>query len=118
MSEALDKTLASTQEVTAFLREFLERLPDEDLKQGDDLRNHVKRLGLTVPRELEGLEITWSGRDPHTHCEAGDAGSLVVVGPGHPDAVGLVIKCIRVGKWHACLECGWFWCRIVLTRRF
>ena len=41
--------------------------------------------------------------------------TLVLAQPGNVDALGLVIKCVRIGRWKACLECGWLYCRIVIT---
>ena len=43
---------------------------------------------------------------------------LVLVGPGHPDALGFTIGCIRIGRFKICLECGWFYCRIVIKGTF
>ena len=28
------------------------------------------------------------------------------------------IKCVKIGKWKFCLECGFFYGRIVVTRRY
>lgn len=114
--EDLDASLEQVMELEPFLHELLGQLPDEGLEDGDDLLEHAKKLGVRIPQALEGSDLAWDAGGAHAGHAGADA--LVLVRPGHPDAVGLVIKCVRWGRWKACLECGWIWCRIVITRRF
>jgi hypothetical protein len=112
----LDRVLDDAREVEDFLYALLSGLDEQKLSQGDDVLGYAKKRKLKIPRSLRGEKITWETDQSgaaHRHGE-----TLVFVRPGHVDAVGLVIKCIRIGSWRICLECGWFWCRIVISRRF
>ena len=113
----LDRVLADANELEAFLYALLPALDEQKLRQGDDVLGYAKQLKLKIPESLRGAAITWETEHSHAAVKRG-GGSLVFVRPGHPDAIGLVIKCVRIGRWKFCLECGWFWCRIVVTRRF
>ena len=118
--DRLDECLNNTRELEAFLHAFLGGLDERELKAGDDITQYVDRLGLKLPAVLQGSTITWEGT-AETHermAKGGREDVLVLTQPGHPGALGLVIKCVKIGKWKFCLECGWFWCRIVVTRRF
>ena len=80
---------------------------------------YVKSQKLKVPASLQGLEITWDGRARVTDDDLGDRAPISFVRPGNPDAVGLTIGCIRIGKRiKICLECGWFYCKIVIKGTF
>jgi hypothetical protein len=115
--DEVESGILNVQELETFLHEFLPRLSAEDLRDGDDLLPYVEQFGLRPPDFLNGVDLTW---DESTHFEAsaGEHDPLVLTRPGHPDAIGLVIYCVRWGRWKICLECGWFYCRIVITRRF
>jgi hypothetical protein len=118
-NDPLDESLGNVHELETFLHAFLGRLDAGRLKAGEDVTRYAQEFGLAVPAVLQGAAITWEGHEPsHGTAEAGRAQTLVFTRPGHPDAIGLVIKCVKIGKWKICLECGWFWCRIVVTRRF
>ena len=118
-THALDTCLNETHELETFLHAFLEKLDAGKLKVGDDVTQQVKALGLELPAVLKGATISWDGHgESRTHEAAGRTQTLVFVRPGDPEAVGLTIKCVRIRKWTVCLECGWIWCRIVVTRRF
>ena len=68
---------------------------------------------------LQGSSITWDGYEhPHVEAALGRARTVVLTQPGRPEAVGLVIKCVTIRGWRICLEYGWIWCRIVITKRF
>jgi len=115
----LDACLNDTHELETFLHAFLEKLDEKKLKPGEDVTRLAEQFGLKPPAVLAGAPITWEGSG-HAHYEAAGTRvqSLVLARPGHPDAVGLVIKCITIRGWRICLECGWIWCRIVVTKRF
>ncbi len=118
-SHALDTCLNDTHELEAFLHAFLAKLDAGKLKVGDDVTHQAKELGMELPPMLKDATITWEGTgESHRHEAAGRSQTLVFVRPGDPQAVGLTIKCVKIRKWTVCLECGWIWCRIVVTRRF
>jgi hypothetical protein len=113
----LDDVLDNVSEIEDFLHALLPALDERKLRQGDDVLGYAKAMKLKLPASLRGAEVTWeTDHSGVQHARRG--GSLVLTRPGHPDAVGLVIKCVRVRKWRICLECGWIWCRIVISRRF
>ena len=113
----VDSVLEDVGELEEFFHALLPALDAQKLRQGDDVLRYAKKLKLKIPASLRGEEVTWEADHYDPQRKRGGA-SVVLVRPGHADAVGLVIKCVRVGKWRFCLECGWFWCRIVVTRRF
>jgi len=113
----LDSVLENVQELEDFLHALLPTLDEQKLHQGDSVLPHAKALKLKIPESLRGQDITWEADDSHSHEKSVGKG-MSFVRPGDADAVGLVIKCVRSGKWRFCLECGWIWCRIVVTRRF
>jgi hypothetical protein len=118
-ADQLDDLLVNASELETFLHTFLGKLDPKKLKANEDLTPYVKQSGLRLPPALKGASITWEGSgESHMAVPGGDAQTLVFAHQGHPDAIGLVIKCVKVGKWSVCLECGWIWCRIVVTRRF
>jgi len=118
-SDPLDNLLGEVSELERFLHAFLARLDPEQLSPKEDLTPYVKKFGLRLPPVLKGALITWESSGESHRTEARDAAqTLVFTRPGHSDAVGLVVKCVTVKKWTVCLECGWIWCRIVVTRRF
>lgn len=115
----LDQSFEQMVELQNFLYAFLGRLEAEKLKPGQDLTPLVKQIGLELPALLRGEPIVWEGHTTaHFAAHGGDAPVLAFVRPGHADAIGLVIGCIHTGRWTICLECGWIWCRIVVTRKF
>ena len=113
----LDRVLEDAHELEDFLHALLPALDEQKLRQGDDVLGYAKKLKLKVPESLRGAEVTWETDHSDSPVKRGGE-SLVFVRSGHADAVGLVIKCVKIGKWKFCLECGFFWCRIVVTRRF
>ena len=114
-ADELDFSLQNVQELESFLHEFLERLPADELEDGEDLMPHIERVGLEIPRFLEAGEFTYAGAPCELDHSIG-APPLVLVRPGHPQAIGLVIRCVHLRGWKICVECCWIYCRIVLTR--
>jgi hypothetical protein len=113
----LDDVLNDTREFEDFFHALLPALAAKKLRHGDDVLPYARELKLKIPASIRGMDITWEADHSHpAHKRASE--TLVLVRPGHADAVGLTVGCVRVGKWKICLECGWIWCRIVVTRRF
>jgi hypothetical protein len=113
----LDELLRETQEIESFLHTFLKRLP-ADLKPGEDVTRYVKKFGLKLPASLKGEVIEWVGKEAQDEGRHVPTQTIVLSQPGQADALGLTIKCITIRGWRFCLECGWFYCRIVITKRF
>ena len=115
--DRLDGVLEDTLELEDFLHALLPALDEQKLRQGDDVLGYAKKLKLKIPESLRGQEVTWETDHSHAPGKRG-SDTVVLTRPGHADALGLVIKCVKVKKWRFCLECGFLWCRIVVTRRF
>ena len=113
----LDLTLDDIFELEEFLFALLPAAAEQRPKHGADLLPYAKELDLSVPKSLQGVPITW---ERAARSAKDDVGGPVVsiVRPGNPAALGLTIGCTRIGKWKFCLECGWLYCKIVVTRRF
>lgn len=102
-------------ELEQFLHAFLGALIERHLKPGQDVTHLVDELGLKLPAALRGAPITWLGREEPTHAVDGRLEqTLVLVRPGKADAVGLQIVCVRIRGRRYCLECGFWYCRIVI----
>lgn len=112
----LDTMLMNVQELEEFFHAFLPALDEQKLKQGEDVLPYAKTLKLKIPQSLRGEKMTWE--TTHSHSLAERAEGISLIKPGHPNAVGLTIKCVKIRKWRVCLECGWIWCRIVINRKF
>lgn len=112
-------SLTEVRELEAFLFALLPAAIQSRPKQGADLLPLVKEQSLSVPASLDGLDITWDGGSRLTDDDLGDAPLISLVRPGNPDALGLTIGCIRIGRRvKICLECGWFYCKIVIKGTF
>jgi hypothetical protein len=111
--------LHNTHELEGFLHDFIGRLAKRRPKSGEDVTHLADEFGLKMPSVLKGGQITWAagGDNVATEQERGEQ-VLVLSRPGHFDAVGLTIGCIRVKRFTICLECGWFYCRIVIKGTF
>lgn len=117
--DQLLRSLRDVQELEHFLRELLLHVTRQPTKptHGADLTGYFKELKMSTPESLSGVEVTWDARPDLSDIDA-TSPPIVLVGPGRPDALGLTIGCIRIGRVKVCLECGWFYCRIVIKGRF
>jgi hypothetical protein len=113
----LDLVLKEVNELGDFVHELILALQGRALRQGDDVLRYAKASKIRTPESLRGLEITWETDQSYSHDKHGREG-FSLLRPGHSNAIGLVLGCIRVGKWKICLECSWLSCRIVISRRF
>lgn len=112
-------SLTELRELEAFLFALLPAAVEARPKQGADLLPFAKEQKLSVPASLQGLDITWDGGARLNDDDLGDAPPLSFVRPGNPEALGLTIGCIRLGRRvKVCLECGWFYCKIVIKGTF
>jgi hypothetical protein len=114
-SDSLNDSVRDVQELEQFLYEFIGALTERQLKPGEDVTRLVDQLGLKLPRGLTGAPITWAGCEQLPDTADHDLeNTLVLVRPGKPDAVGLTIGCITIRGRRYCLECGFWYCRIVI----
>src|SRR5215210_3604425 len=109
---SLDNLLQGTAELEEFLHALLVGMGKRRHKPGEDLTKFASELGLKIPEVFRGTPITVLAAEEGESAEAAEkAGArtqtLVLARPGNADALGLVIKCVRIGRWKACLECGW-----------
>lgn len=117
-NDAFTDFLTNGHEVETFFHDFISQVAKRRPKPGADVTRYADELRLKVPAVLKGAKITWaSGTDSAAAGENAEQ-ALVFVRPGHTDAVGLTIGCITIRRVRVCLECGWFWCRIVIVGRF
>jgi hypothetical protein len=113
----LDGLMKEIHELEDFLYALIPALDEKDMRPGENLLPYAKKLKLKIPRSISGLDVTWKASSAHSpHQHRGE--SLVLVRPGQANAVGLTLGCIDIGGWEVCLECGFFYCRIVITKRF
>jgi hypothetical protein len=73
---------------------------------------------MKVPALLEGEQLTWAPEQEQEAPENAREQTLVLAQPGHPDALGLTLGCVRIKGHKVCLECGWLYCRIVIKGTF
>ena len=113
-------SLKDTREIEAFARELILGLARHRTRPGpgEDVTKYAKDLGLPIPDALRGVEVTWDSHHDFAAPEFEKGAVLVTVSPGHPEALGFTIGCIRVGRVKVCLECGWLYCRIVIKGTF
>jgi hypothetical protein len=118
--ERLLDSLRDVRELETFLHDLLGNLTLRGIEtaRGEDLMRYVKVLGLSVPEAIRDMAVTWDTHHGLAEAGPGKESSLVLVKPGHPDALGLTIGCVRVGRFKICLECGWLYCRIVIKGTF
>ncbi|MBS0523723.1 MAG: hypothetical protein JSS04_08815 [Proteobacteria bacterium] len=117
--DPLSSLLHNTRELEDFLHDFIGQLAKRKLKPGADVSRLPEKFGLEMPSALKGAKITWDGTGDHGAAERETGEQVLVLSrPGQFDAVGLTIGCIRIRRFQICLECGWFYCRIVIKGRF
>lgn len=116
-NDAFTDFLSNGHEVETFFHDFISQVAKRRPKPGADVTKYADQLRLKMPTVLKGAKITWaSGTDSAARQSAEQA--LVFMRPGHATAVGLTVGCITIRRVRVCLECGWFWCRIVIVGRF
>jgi hypothetical protein len=117
-NDAFIDFLSNSREAEAFFHDLIGHLANRRPKPGADVTKYADELRLKTPRVLKGAKITWAnGTESATARERAEQ-TLVLVRPGHVDALGFTIGCIRVRGVKICLECGWLYCRIVIKGRF
>jgi hypothetical protein len=117
-NDSFNDFLSNGREVETFFHDFIGQVAKRRPKPGADVTKYADQLRLKMPVVLKGAKITWaSGTDSAGARESAEQ-ALVFVRPGHADAVGLTIGCVKIRRVTVCLECGWFWCRIVIVGRF
>lgn len=113
--DRLGNSLRDVIELEEFSHAFIGALTKRQLKPGQDVTPLVGELGLKLPEALKDAPIVWVGRNGSP--DAADRNlehTLVLMRPGQADAVGLTIGCIKIRHWRICLECGFWYCRIVI----
>lgn len=114
-SKQLTNSLHDVLELEQFLYSFIGQLANRPLKAGEDVTRFVEELGLKLPTGLSGAPIIWGGGEEHADTGQKDRGKqLVLARPGNPTALGFTVGCITIRGRRYCLECGWFYCRIVI----
>jgi hypothetical protein len=113
---AFENILHDVHELETFLHSVIGPLAKQKLKTGEDIRPHIKKMGLKVPASLESLPITWGGEDINGAKD--EQQTITLIRPGSPEALGFTIGCITIRGLRICLECGWLYCRIVIKGRF
>ena len=117
-SDELHTSLTNVADLEEFIHELHERLDGRDLKHGDDLSALASEVGLEVPAFLGKEPLTYEVHD-RRHHDAEDRALVLVRPSGVTDPVAeLKIFCHRWGRYTICLECGWIWCKIVISGRF
>jgi hypothetical protein len=111
--DPLADSLRDLMELERFLHPFIGALAQRHLKPGEEVAHLAKELGLELPAAFKGAPITWVGRE-EASAPPESQQTLMLLGPGMPEALGLTIGCIRVRGRKFCLECGFWYCRIVI----
>ena len=83
----------------------------------EDVTHLAAEMKLKVPAALKGVKITWAGA-PDTGADQAKEQAMTLARPGVAEAVGLTIGCIKISRFRVCLECGWFYCRVVIKGTF
>ncbi|MET0735513.1 MAG: hypothetical protein ABWY55_07715 [Microbacterium sp.] len=119
VDDRLVANLAELHELEEFLFALLPAAVKAKPKPGDDLLPLAKEHKLAIPASLDGVDVTWDARLRVADDDLRGGPSISIVRPGNPEAVGLTIGCIRIGRRvKVCLECGWLYCKIVIKGRF
>jgi hypothetical protein len=116
---SLTHLFQDTHELEEFFHAFISQLVKRRLRDGADVTRYVDTFGLKTPAALKGVPMTWLSEGSAHDADGEDAEqTLVLARPGEADAIGLTIGCIRFGRFKACLECGWLYCRVVIKGTF
>ena len=115
--DPFETTLSNMQEFETFVHQLFDKLPMGELHHGESLIPYVERHQIRIPEFLQATDVTWhAGTDLK---EEGDVRQvLVLIRPGQSEVLGFRIGCITIGHWRICLECGFWYCRVVISRRF
>lgn len=113
--QTLEKHLKETHELESFLHEFIHAVTSRHPKPGEDVTRYADELELTIPEVLRGAPIIWGAAEG---AQKSGLQTIVLLGPGNHEAIGLTIGCIHIRSIQICLECGWFYCRIVIKGTF
>ena len=116
--DAFTDFLSNGHEVETFFHDFISQVSKRRPKPGADVTEYADQLRLKMPAVLKGAKITWASETDSAAARERPEQVLVFVRPGHANAVGLTVGCITIRRVRVCLECGWFWCRIVIVGRF
>jgi hypothetical protein len=117
-NDAFTDFLSNSREAETFFHDFIGHLAKRPPKPGADVTKYADQLRLKMPAVLKGAKITWAtGTDSGAARERAEQ-TLVFARPGHADALGFTIGCITIRNVKVCLECGWFYCRIVIKGTF
>jgi hypothetical protein len=110
-----------------FIFELSNHLGGTALELDEDLLQRALALKIPIPAFLQDVNTPAEGSS-ETSQESKNLEPLVLVSPGlaskspgqSTSSVVQEIKvlCGRVGRWTVCLECGWIWCKVTITRRF
>jgi hypothetical protein len=116
--DPLSSTFIDVYEIERFFMQIAKLLPSQErhFKVGQDIAPYLKERHIQVPDVLQGESIEWLGHD--NADDHSDVDVLSLVRPGDPLALGLTVGCVKIRRWKVCLECGWFWCRIVIKGSF
>jgi len=115
----LDESLRDIQELEEFSHRLIGHLAKVRPKAGEDVTRYAEELGLEIPAALKGAPITWERpADAKSAPETGRGRTVVLARPGNPEALGFVLGCIYIRHVKICLECGFWYCRIVVTSFF
>lgn len=112
----LDQLVENTRELEDFLHALIPALDKEKLDNGDDVLNYARKVKVKIPDFLKGEKVTWETEHSHSTLPKNEE-SIVLVRPGNPATLGIVLWCIRIGTTVVCFECGWLLCRIVIITR-
>jgi len=115
--QAIATLFQDTHELEGFFHSFIGQLARRKLKADEDVTHLAAEMKLKVPAALKGVKITWAGA-PDTGADQAKEQAMTLARPGVAEAVGLTIGCIKISRFRVCLECGWFYCRVVIKGTF
>lgn len=108
----LEPALDQVQSLTQFAHDAITAALDADEREGSDLPSLLSKAGISAPASIQLSDVAWD--DPNGPSDGLGDRQMVMMLPGHPEALGFTVGCIRIRGRRYCLECGWIWCRIVI----